>query len=129
MMTARFFTSLTSMFLGVAFGCGTALAATTAATTSQNVHSVYCQTPQFPSYVKLTTPSHPTPGGGPVCYDGTGTSPIDLAGVTRFSSGAHSGSFQYRQPPGHPIAYRPFSPGQEQDFTAAAEVISLTISS
>ncbi|MGH3856739.1 MAG: hypothetical protein ACRDR6_25285 [Pseudonocardiaceae bacterium] len=106
-------------------------AASNAATTQQ-VNPVYCQTLQFANYVKFATPTRQTPGGGPVCYDGTGTASIDLTEVTRFFAGAHSGSFQYRQRPegsftDHVIAYRPFTPGQEQDFTSAVDVISLTI--
>ncbi|MGH3794124.1 MAG: hypothetical protein ACRDSP_04480 [Pseudonocardiaceae bacterium] len=128
MMKNRLLATLVSMLFGVALVCGTATAAS-AAVAPQNVHSVYCQTPDFWSYVKFSTPSHPTPGSGPVCYDGTGTAAIDLTGVTRFDSGAHFGSFQYRQQPGLPIIYRQFRPGQQQNFTPAVEVISLTISS
>jgi hypothetical protein len=127
-MKARFLATLGGIVLSVALGCGTASAAT-ALSTEATLQQVYCQTPQFSSYVKFTTPSRPTPGGGLVCYDGTGTATIDLASVTRFSAGAHSGSFQYRQRPGLPIIYRPFSSGQQQDFTSAVEVTSLTINS
>jgi hypothetical protein len=130
-MKARFPGSLGSILLGVALGCGTAVAVTaeSAAAAPQDVHPVYCQTPEFSSYVKFTTPSRPAPGGGPICYEGTGTSPIDLAGVTRFSAGAHSGSFQYHRRPGLPIIRQLFSPGQGNNLSPAAEIISLTISS
>ena len=130
-MKARFLATLGGIVLSVALECGTASAATAPSTeaTLQQVQPVYCQTPQFSSYVKFTTPSRPTPGSGLVCYDGTGTATIDLAGVTRFSAGAHSGSFQYRQRPGLPIIYRPFNSEQQQDFTSAVEVTALTINS
>lgn len=93
------------------------------------VRSVFCQTQQFNSYVKFSTPGTVTPGGGPVCYTGIGTASIDLHGVTRFWAGAHSGSFQYRDRPGLPIIVRPFTSGQSQQFNQPVEVLRLTIKS
>lgn len=122
--------SLASLLLGVALGCDTMLpTAGSSPVTPQGVHGVYCQTPEFPSYVKFTTPSHPTPGGGPVCYTGIGMSLIGLDGVAQFSAGSHYGSFQYRPRPGSPSVTQPFSPGQTRYFTPVVEVVSLAINS
>jgi hypothetical protein len=130
-MKARFLAALSGILLSVALGCDSAWATTGITSTPaahQQVHEVFCQTPQFPRYVKFRTPASPTPGGGPVCYDGIGTATINLTGVTDFSAGAHRGAFQYRYHPELPVINRTFSPGQEQRLSAV-EVISLTISS
>lgn len=94
-----------------------------------DVHSVYCQTPEFDTYVKFSTPGTMTPGGGPVCYTDTGTEWIDLPGATRFWSGAHSGSFEYRDQSGLPIIFRSFTSGESEQFNQPVEVLSLTINS
>lgn len=128
MMKARLIASTGVALLSIVLGAGTASAATFAPA-PRDVHPAYCQTRGFPGYVKFSTPGHPTPGGGPVCYDGRGTSSIHLNGVTKFSAGAHSGSYQFRQRPGMPIVFQRFSPGQMRYFSPAVEVISLTINS
>lgn len=132
----RILASFGGVALAAALACGTlaygaaSAGAAEAATVTQaaGVHGVYCQTPQFDSYVKFNVTGI-TPGGGPLCYTGIGTAPIDLHGVTQFRSGAHSGSFQYRYRPGLPIVFRPFAPGQTQQFVQPVEVLSLTITS
>lgn len=132
MLNSRLVTSFGGVILVAALSCTTASSAWAApANTAPDpgVHSVYCQTPQFNTYVKFSTPGTITPGGGPVCYTGNGTVPLDLQGVQRFCSGAHSGSFQYRDQPGLPISYQPFTPGQSEQFPTPVEVISLTITS
>ena len=93
------------------------------------VHSVHCQSPQFETYVKFTTPGTITPGGGPVCYTGIGSAAIGLSDVTEFQPGAHSGSFGYRYQPDLPIIVRSFIPGQPEQFSPPAEILSLTITS
>ena len=95
---------------------------------NSGVHSVYCQTPDFDRYVKFTVKGI-TPGGGPLCYTGTGTARIDLQAVTGFQSGAHSGSIQYRSRPGLPIIQYPFIAGQSVRFGPPVEVLFLTITS
>ncbi len=132
-MTTRRLTAFSGVGLAVVLTCGltaTVWAAVTAdAPPAGEVHSVYCQTPQFDGYVKFSTPGTITPGGGPVCYTDTGTETIDLLNVTRFGSGAHSGSFQYRDQPSRPIIFRSFAPGQSEQFNRPVEVLSLTINS
>ncbi|HEY3894335.1 MAG TPA: hypothetical protein VGL88_03095 [Pseudonocardiaceae bacterium] len=128
MMKARLTASAGVALLSIALGAGTASAATIAPA-PRNVHPVYCQTRGFPGYVAFSTSDHPTPGGGSVCYDGSGTSSIGLMGVTKFSAGAHSGSYQFRQQPEMPIVLQRFSPHQVRYFSPAVEVISLTIKS
>ncbi|MGH3768302.1 MAG: hypothetical protein ACRDTX_24650 [Pseudonocardiaceae bacterium] len=132
MLGTRLLVSLGGVALAgaLAYGATSAWATGPATAAPQGgVHDVYCQTPQFDTYVKVSTPGTMTPGGGPVCYTGNGTTPIDLPGVTRFWSGTHSGSLQYRDQPSLPIIFRSFSPGQSEQFTAPVEVVSLTINS
>ncbi|PZS16636.1 MAG: hypothetical protein DLM60_15230 [Pseudonocardiales bacterium] len=117
------------MGLAVVVTCAMTSTACAAEPVVGNVHSVYCQTSKFDAYVKFSTPETMTPGGGPVCYTDTGTESIDLSGVIRFWSGAHSGSFQYRDQPGLPIILRSFAPGQSERFEQPVEVLSLTINS
>ena len=90
---------------------------------------MYCQTSEFAGYVKFSITGRPTPGGGPVCYDGRGTSSLSLEGVTKFDAGAHSGSYQFRGRPGLPIGVLRFSPHQVRYFSPPVEVLSLTINS
>ncbi|MGH3780502.1 MAG: hypothetical protein ACRDRO_07700 [Pseudonocardiaceae bacterium] len=128
-MKTRLLASFSGVGLAAVVMCGITSTACAAEPPPGDVHRVYCQTPQFDDYVKFSTPGSITPGGGPVCYADTGTEPIDLSGVTRFWSGAHSGSFQYRNQPGLPIILRSFAPGQSEQFNQPVEVLSLTINS
>lgn len=112
----------------VAGATSSAWAAPAPAAAPGGVHQVYCQTPQYETYVKFRVQTA-TPGGGPLCYTGVGTASIDLHGVTWFDSGAHSGSFEYRTEPGLPIFLKTFQPHQSMQFSAPSEVISLTIRS
>jgi hypothetical protein len=141
-MTTRLLASFGGVVLAGALACGTTSTIWAAEPTTtapdpgvpdmpgvSDVHSVHCQTPQFDTDVKFSTPGTITPGGGPVCYTGIGTAPIELLGVAQFWSGAHSGSVDYRYQPGLPIIVRPFTPGQSEQFNPSVEVLSLTITS
>lgn len=122
--------SFGGMILAGTLACGTtstARATEPTASPDRDVHSVYCRTPQFDTYVKFSTPETITPGGGPVCYMGIGTAPINLLGVAQFWSGTHSGSFEYRYQPGLPITVRSFTPGQSEQLNPPIEVLSLAI--
>lgn len=128
-MNARFFVSFGGVGVATILTCAMTSTACAAEPPPGDVRSVYCQTSKFDAYVKFTTPATMTPGGGPVCYTDTGTASIDLSGVTRFRSGGHSGSFQYRYRPGLPIISRSFAPGQSEQFNQPVEVLSLSITS
>ena len=128
MTKTRLIASTSVAIVSIAFGAGTASAATPAPA-SRDVHPVYCQTPEFAGYVKFSITGHPTPGGGPVCYDGSGTSSLSLEGVTESDAGTHSGSYQFRGRPGLPIGVLRFSPHQVRYFSPPVEVLSLTIKS
>src|ERR1051326_8951764 len=100
-------------------------AAATAVAQQRGPHAVYCQTPEYASYAKFFVYGM-TPGGGPLCYTGVGTTRVDIRQVLRFEAGTHSGSFIYRTP-GQPISRAVFRPGQVVILALPYDVLSLTL--